>query len=225
MSAADKAQSWVHTEETVLEPPAAQAARERAAGLGLPTITPATGALLRALAATGARHVVEVGTGTGVSGVWLLEGMPADGVLTTIDVDVEHQRAARAAFTEAGVPSGRTRTIGGRALDVLPRLADGSYDLVLLDGDVSELPDLVAQAHRLLRPGGMLVVPHALWHDRVADPARRDADTVVMRELGRSLVQGEAADSAGSASAGDRDQMWAGVLLPAGDGVLLAVRR
>lgn len=211
MGAADKAQSWLYTEETVLEPAAAAAARERAAGLGVEAVSAATGALLRTVtAASSARHVVEVGTGAGVSGVWLLAGMPVDGVLTTIDVDVENQRSARTAFAQAGVPTSRTRTIGGRALEVLPRLADGSYDVVVLDGDVAELADLLVQATRLLRVGGTLVVPHALWHDRVADPAKRDAETVAMREVVRGLLE---------------DEGWSASLLPVGTGALVAVKR
>ena len=96
---------------------------------------------MRLLAAAGnARAVVEIGTGTGVSGLWLLRGMRADGVLTTIDVEAEHQRIARRIFVEAGFPSGRTRIITGRALDVLPRLADGAYDLIFVDGDATGPP-------------------------------------------------------------------------------------
>ena len=64
--------------------------------------------------------------------------MPADGVLTTIDVEVENQRAAREAFAEEGMRTNRARLISGRALDVLPRLTDGAYDLVLLDADKTE---------------------------------------------------------------------------------------
>lgn len=208
---ADKAQSWAYTEDLVLEPEAAAAARERAAEFGIDAVSPATGALLRVLAAaSSAKHVVEIGTGTGVSGVWLLSGMARDGVLTTIDVEVEYQREARRAFAAAGVPSSRTRTIAGRALDVLPRLADGNYDLVLLDSDVADLADLVQQARRLLRPGGTLAVTRALWYDRVADPARRDTDTVAVRELVRQL---------------NADEDLAVSLVPSGGGLLVAVKR
>ncbi|WP_460361397.1 O-methyltransferase [Actinotalea caeni] len=161
-------------------------------------------------AALRARAVAEVGTGTGVSGLWLLEGMADDGVLTTIDVEVEHQRAAKEAFAAAGVRSTRTRTISGRALDVLPRLADGAYDLVLVDGDPAEAADCADQAIRMLRTGGVLVVNEALWHDRVADPARRDEDTVAMRELGRRVRD---------------DERLLPALLPVGGGLLTAVRR
>src|SRR5215813_4680086 len=83
------------------------AARGRAAELGCVPIGVAGGAALRLLAAAvGARAVVEIGTGAGVSGVWLMRGMRPEGVLTTVDVEADNQRAARMAFAEAGfVPS------------------------------------------------------------------------------------------------------------------------
>jgi predicted O-methyltransferase YrrM len=151
---------------------------------------------------------VEIGTGAGVSGLYLLRGMPTDGVLTTIDVSVEHQRAAREAFAEDGVRANRTRLIGGPAADVLPRLADHGYDLVLIDADKESYGDYLEQALRLLRPGGLLCVDNALWHNRVADPARRDAATAGIRELTRDVRELPALVSA---------------LLPCGDGLLVAV--
>ena len=99
------------------------AARDRAAVLGTSPIAAAGGATLCFLAATiGARAVVEVGTGTGVSGLWLLRGMAPDGVLTSIDVDPEAQRAARTAFLAAGYGPSRLRLINGMGLEVLSRL-------------------------------------------------------------------------------------------------------
>ncbi len=208
---ADKAQSWAYTEEFVTEEDAIALARARAEEVGCDAVSPGTGAVLRVLAAAcGARNVAEVGTGTGVSALWLLGGMAPDGVLTTIDIEAEHQRVAREAFAAAGIRPTRTRPITGRALNVLPRLADGAYDLVLVDGDPAEAADYVEQAIRMLRPGGVLAVPDALWHDRVADPARRDEATVAMRELGKSVRA---------------DERLTPALIPAGDGLLVAVRR
>jgi predicted O-methyltransferase YrrM len=209
--AADKALSWSYTEDFVSESEPARAARTRADEFGVPAVTVGTGALLRLLAATsGAHSVAEVGTGTGVSGVWLLEGMVEDGILTSIDVEAEYQRAARESFVMAGVKPARTRLIAGRALDVLPRLADGAYDLVLVDGDPAEAGAVVEQAWRMLKPGGVLVVNNALGGGKVADPARRDELTVAVRELGKQVR-----DLADAVPA----------LLPAGEGVLVAVKR
>ena len=172
---------------------------------------PVAGAALQLLAATGAaRAVVEIGTGTGVSGLWLLGGMRADGILTTIDVEAEHQRMARRIFAEAGYQPSRTRIITGRALDVLPRLADGAYDLIFLDGDREEYPACVAAADRLLRRGGVLVVNGALAGGRVRDPAARDPQTALLRELLRTVRDAEE---------------WLSALLPVGDGLLTAVHR
>ena len=189
-----------------------QNARREAAEIGGATpIGPGGGAALRFIAAAiNARSVVEIGTGCGTSGIWLLRGMRPDAVLTSVDAEPEHQRLARKAFTEAGFPSNRYRLISGKALDVLPRLTDGAYDLVFVDGSKTEYPQYVAEALRLLRPGGILIVDGALAGDKVADPTQRDAETVAVREAGR-LVRD--------------DETLSAVMIPLGDGLLAAVKR
>lgn len=210
-STASPAASREYAEAFLAEDAPLAAARARAAELGCVPVGPGGGAALRFLAAAiDARAVVEIGTGAGVSGLWLLRGMRRDGVLTTVDVEPEHQRAARQAFAEAGVPSGRTRLINGAALEVLPRLTDGGYDLVFCDAVKTEYPEYLSEAMRLLRPGGVVAFDNMLWHDRVADPAARDPDTVVIRDLGRSIRD---------------DDRLVPVLLPVGDGLLAAVYR
>ena len=172
---------------------------------------PAAGALLRVLAvATSARAVVEVGTGAGVSGLYLLEGMAEDGQLVSIDVESEHQRAAREAFTEAGIAPGRFRMINGSAADVLPRMREDAYDLVVVDADKSAYSVYYEQAVRMLRPGGVVAFDNMLWHDRVADPSQRDTETVVLRELARTVRD---------------DARLVCSLVASGDGVLVAAKR
>ena len=208
---ADKTLTWSYTEEFPFEDEVTAQARLRGIELGTSPVSPATGAALRALAAAaGAKSVAEIGTGTGVSGLWLMAGMGADGVLTTIDVEAEFQREARRAFDAAGYSGHRTRIIQGRASDVMPRMAAGSYDMVVLDVGPQDAADLLQDALRMLRAGGSLVITHALWRDHVADPARRDAVTVAARELGKTLR--------------DADGLLTS-LLPVGDGLLVAVRR
>src|SRR3954469_23661348 len=128
--------SLSYAESFVAEDDVLLGARDRARELGCVPIGPAGGATLRVLAAaTGARSVVEVGTGAGVSGLYLLGGMAGDGILTTIDVEGENQRAAKEAFAEAGIPPSRYRLINGTAAEVLPRLRDAAYELVFIDAD------------------------------------------------------------------------------------------
>ncbi|MDQ0849447.1 putative O-methyltransferase YrrM [Arthrobacter sp. B3I9] len=169
---ADKSTSWSYAEDLPAEDEVLIHARERSFELGVTPVGPGVGAVLTVLAAASkAQTAVEIGTGAGVSGVCILRGLGPNAVLTTIDVDVEHLRAAREAFQEAGSPANRTRTISGRAGDVLPRLTDGAYDLVFIDADKPNYPGYVEQAIRLLKRGGLLVLNDALDKDRVANPA------------------------------------------------------
>ncbi|MEP6851866.1 MAG: O-methyltransferase [bacterium] len=198
-------ESWADEDEVLTT------ARARGLELGCIPIGPAGGATLRFLAGVvGARAVAEVGTGAGTSGVWLLRGMRPDGVLTTVDIEPEHQKAAREAYTAAGFAPGRFRLINGSAGEVLPRLTDGAYDLVFVDADKIAYGDYYEQAVRLLRSGGVVAFDNTLRHDRVADPAATDDSTVAIREL-VSAVR-------------DDDRLIA-TLLPVGDGLLAAVKR
>lgn len=202
------AASWSFADGYVAEDEVLTRARERATEVGVVPIGPGGGAVLTFLASVlEARSVVEIGTGTGVSGLYLLRGMRADGVLTTVDIETEHQRLARESFTEAGFATQRARTIAGAALDVVPRLTDGHYDVVFVDGDKTEYAACLREALRLLRPGGVVAFDNTLWHDRVADPSVRDEETVAVRELLRAVTEHEG---------------LVPVLLPVGDGLLLA---
>ena len=206
---ADKNLTWVYTEEQAFEDEVLTLARLRGTELGATPVSSGTGAALRMLAAVSrAKAVAEVGTGVGVSGLWLLSGMGSDGVLTTIDLEAELHRQARRMFMSAGYQASRFRMINGRASDVMPRMAANSYDMVVLDCGPSESANLVNMALRMLRVGGILAITRALWNDNVADPARRDPQTVIMRQLGRELIAHE--------------QLLTNIL-PVGDGLLVSV--
>ena len=199
-----------HAENVVVEDEQLVAARERAEDLGADPIPPSVGAALALFTRMlDAKTVVEIVTGAGVSGLWLLHGLREDGVLTTIDSEPEHQRAAKESFREAGITASRTRLINGRALDVLPRLADSAYDLIFVDATPADHPHYVREGVRLLRPGGVLVLHNALLGGRVTDPGERDATVLSVRDAARAV------------SADDR---LSPVVLPLGDGLLCAVR-
>lgn len=200
--------AWEYVDGWSEDSEAVREARERAAELGCSALSRPSAALLRLLAATvAAQTVVEIGTGAGVSGAALLAGMAPTGVLTSIDVEAEHQRVARETFTALGYDHTRARLIAGRALDVLPRLSDAAYDLVFVDGDKTEYPAVLAQAKRLLRVGGLVVLDNVLGSGRVADPAERDAETVALRDVA-SMIRA--------------DDDWTPALLTVGDGLLVA---
>lgn len=207
----NRAESIVsHAEQSISEDSIVAAARERAVDIGAGAVTPAVGALLCVFAKlTAAKAVVEVGTGAGVSGLWLLSGMREDGVLTTIDLEPEHQRMAKQAFSEAGIGPGRSRLISGRAQEVLTRLADESYDLVFIDADPVDQPQFVAEGVRLLRPGGAIVLHRAALGGRAGDATANDAEVAAVREAARLIAE---------------DERLTPVLIPLGDGLLAAAR-
>ncbi|MHA7648252.1 O-methyltransferase [Mycobacterium sp. ML4] len=199
-----------HAEGSISEDSILAGARERAVDSGAGAITPAVGALLSLLAKlSGGKAVAEVGTGAGVSGLWLLSGMRDDGVLTTIDIEPEYVRLARQAFAEAQVGPSRTRLISGRAQEVLTRLADESYDLVFIDADPIDQPEYVMEGVRLLRSGGVIVVHRAALGGRAGDPEACDAEVAAVREAARLIAE---------------DERLTPALIPLGDGLLAAVR-
>lgn len=205
---ASKDLSWKYVEQSTLEPEVIATARAQSLELGIEPISPATGAHIAVMtAATNATSIIEVGTGIGVSGLWLLTGAP-DAHLTSIDLEVDHHEVARRHFTEAGHAPARVRLITGRATEVLPRMNERSYDLVLIDADAAALLEYVEHALRLVRPGGVVLVAHALWRDTVSDPARREPITTQLRELIADLAASPAVQVS---------------LSPVGDGLLQIV--
>jgi predicted O-methyltransferase YrrM len=208
---APKPATWAYAESFVPESGAGQAARTAASELRLTVPTRGAAQVLTFLARViNAKAVVEIGTGTGVGALALLAGMAPDGVLTTIDPEAEHQNIARKVVAQTGVRPQRLRTIAGSPLSVLPKLTDGAYDLVLVNGDRLEYPEHVEQALRLLRHGGILIVHHALLGGAVADPSDEADETLTVRDVLAAVTE-------------DLTDLTP-VLLPVGDGVLAVVK-
>jgi len=190
------------------QPSGSQFARERAIDLDLDPISEGVATTIGLLARLiGAKNVVEIGTGTGVSALALLAGMVPDGVLTSIDPENELQLTAREILTDQGVPLRRARLIAGQPLSVLPKLNDASYDLMFVNGDPLEYVEYVDQATRLLRSGGLLILHHALWRHTVANEDIEADEPLIIREALAAVTAMEGMPAA----------LW-----PIGDGLLVA---
>ena len=167
--------------------------------------SPEVGALLAWTArCIGATTAVEVGSAAGVSGLWLLEGLAERGVLTSVEPDAHRHGLATQAYAEADATA-RVRAIEGDPAAVLPRLADGAYDIVLLQTAVD--PDHLDHALRLARPGGVIVLRGTLL------------------EGARSVVRGLVGDTEPSVleRLSESDLLDA-TILPIDDGLVLARR-
>ncbi|MEN9325243.1 MAG: hypothetical protein RL414_997 [Actinomycetota bacterium] len=186
-----------------------QQARANGSEMGVADPTPAVGGLIQfVIRSLSAKSVVEIGTGSGVSGLWIFQGMPTDGVLTSIDTEREHSASARDSFEESGIPAARYRLITGNVGEVVSKLADSNYDVMIIR-PAADLMDLVQEAHRLLRAGGVLIVDHALSGGKVADPTQRDFESISRRDGIRTVKE---------------DSRWTSTLLPVGQGILLATK-
>lgn len=201
--------SWTYAEQFVGEDEHIDQARQASQELGVEPVSNAVGSQLAVLAAASrARSIIEIGTGAGVSGLWMLKGSP-DATLTSIDNELEHQQHARRMFTEAGIAVTRARLITGDAKAVLPRMNESSYDIVFIDADPACAIEYVEHGLRLARSGGLVLVAHAMWRGKVANPAARDEETTTYRSLLSELAKSPAVLTS---------------LSPAGDGLLQIVK-
>ena len=147
----------------------------------LPLVDAEVGALLQVLArATGARHILEIGTAIGYSGIWLARALPPGGMLLTMEMNAERAREARANFERAAVAD-RTSVIVGDAQRMLAKVA-GPFDLIFQDGDKVQYEPMLDRLVQLLRPGGLLVTDNVLWDGEVVpgfvrSPRRDPKDT------------------------------------------------
>lgn len=159
---------------------------------GLPIVDAEVGALLQVLAGcVGARRILEIGTATGYSGIWLARGLPDDGVLITFEIDPDRAARARANFARAGVAD-RANVMVGDATRLLSKVS-GPFDLIFQDGDKQQYGPLLDGLLERLRPGGLLVTDNVLWSGEVIPgfverPTHRHEDTRAIGQYNERLA-------------------------------------
>ena len=158
----------------------------RAARLPDIQVSPVQGRLLHLIARiAGARNILEIGTLGGYSAICLARALPADGRLTTLEIEPKHAEVARANLERAGLGS-KVEVRLGPALETLPKLEAerrGPFDLIFLDADRPNNRAYLDWALRLSHPGTVLVVDNVVRHGEVANPTSRDPRIVGVREL------------------------------------------
>jgi predicted O-methyltransferase YrrM len=200
-----------YAENFITEDPFKTYARARGVEIGAHDVTPGVGAYLKHLAFTlSAQSVVEIGTGSGVGSLWLLDGMLASGTLTSIDDEMEHTQIAKLAFADAEISPVRYRLITNSVLDVISKLTDRAYDLVVVRHDPQDLAFVISEAHRILRSGGAMVIDSFFGGSKVNDPSQRDPKTVALRDAGKIIK--------------NDTEHWVSTLIPTGDGLLVATK-
>jgi caffeoyl-CoA O-methyltransferase len=147
----------------------------------IPIVDPHEGALLYLLVKlTRAKRILELGTATGYSGIWLLRGT-GDGTLTTFEVDHSRAERARANFAEAGFGK-RASVVEENAVSGLEKV-DARFDACFIDLlNAFRSEDVTRRAAELclerLDPGGLLMADNALRQGEVLNPKNQQAKNV-----------------------------------------------
>jgi caffeoyl-CoA O-methyltransferase len=165
--------------------------------------------LLEALIVVGgARHVLEVGTFTGVGTLTMAAALPAEGRVTTLEVDEDIAAVARR-HIDADPNGRRIELIVGDALETIARL-EGPFDLVYIDARKADYPAYYDAVLPKLAERGVIVADNLFRDGAALDATAEDDGTVGIREFARRVQQ---------------DKRVNNVLLTIGDGVMLAWRR
>lgn len=184
-----------------------QLARKNGEEVGVVDPTAAVGNFLKfTTQLIGAKSVVEIGTNSGVGSLWILQALANDGVLTTIDAEREHSKIAKTVFEEAGIPATKYRIITGNLIDVVGKLADNSYELIVTR-NAMDLFEIVQESFRLLKSGGLLIIDQVLSNGKVADSTQRDPESIARRDAIKVIKE---------------DSRWSSSVIPIGAGILVA---
>ena len=183
----DKELSWRFVEERVSEDVDIDRARHASLEHGIDPITASAGQYIATIAtALDATTIMEIGTGLGVGTIWLAHACPGAHI-TSIDSEMDHHVSVRELLNAAEIPASRVRLITEKALDVLPKMNESSYDLVVIDADYQNVQAYVDHGISLVKPRGSVIVAGVLGDDLVADPAKRDDKTSAYRWLLQAL--------------------------------------
>ncbi len=128
------------------------------------------------------RRVLELGTFTGYATLCIAEGLQPDASIDTIEIFDENEDFLTDVFSRFDGGE-KVNLIIGDALDVMPRLSTGAYGLIFIDADKRLYPQYLAEAKRLLEPGGYILADNTLWDGHVVDDTRRDPQTMGVKRF------------------------------------------
>jgi predicted O-methyltransferase YrrM len=184
------------------------AARE--AGLPSISIAPEQGSLMQILLrAAGAREVIEVGTLSGYSAIWMARALPPGGRVKTIEFAKKHADFARAWIAKSDVFD-RVHVLEGKGIDVLPTFARDSADAAFLDADKASYPAYLEESLRIVRSGGLILVDNAFAFGQLLDERPKDREVLAVRAFNDLMAA---------------EKRVQGVIVPIGDGLWVGVKK
>jgi len=184
------------------------AARE--AGLPSISIAPEQGSFLQILLRSArAKEVIEVGTLSGYSAIWMARALPAGGCVRTIEASAKHAAFAREWIARSDV-AGKVEVLEGKGADVLATLEADSADAAFLDADKGSYPLYLEQSLRIVRRGGLILVDNAFAFGQLLDPRPTDREVEAVKRFNDLMA---------------KETRVQGVIVPIGDGLWVAVKK
>lgn len=162
------------------------------------------------VALTGAHTVVEVGTFTGMSALWMAQGLVPGGRLICFDITDEYLATAREAWQQAGVDDRIEMRIGPAADGLAALPTEQHIDLAFVDADKPGYRTYLELLLPRLSAGGVIVVDNVLWSGNVVDPDDQSESTVALRDFNDHVAARDDVDA---------------VMLPIGDGITMITPR
>jgi len=150
--------------------------------------------------------ILEIGTYTGYSAIFMAEGLADDGKLITIDINEELEDKVRGYFLASGF-NDKIQYLIGNALDIVPSL-DVSYDLVFIDADKENYGKYYDMVIDKVGPGKFIIADNVLWSGKVVheNETTTDKDTRAIMQFNKKV---------------QNDKRVENVLFPVRDGLMV----
>jgi len=168
---------------------------EMAKGRWYLNVTTREGRVLRQLTeAVGAKRVVEIGTSSGYSTIWLALGVRASGGhVFTHEIDPEKIKIAKENFKKAGVDDLIT-IIAGDAHETIKQHKE-PIDVVFLDAEKKGYVDYLQKLRPRVRPGGLILghdmhrpMPDPRYIKAITEDPKLDTSFIMMESYGISMT-------------------------------------
>ncbi|MGB3589326.1 MAG: O-methyltransferase [Tunicatimonas sp.] len=153
-------------------------------------------------------RILEVGTFTGYSAIWMASALPEGGKLITLDINEELEEMVQRYIRRAELQNTIEAKIGN-ALEIIPTLNE-TFDLVFIDADKDNYPRYYELVLKKLRSGGFIIADNVLWYGKVVSDKKVDAKTKALQDFNTFVQQ---------------DSRVENVLLPIRDGLMIAQKK
>jgi caffeoyl-CoA O-methyltransferase len=156
------------------------------------------------------KNILEIGTYTGYSALCLSEGLQADGVLHTIDINEELEPMITRYIQQAGKQD-QIKLHIGEALEIIPTIP-GNFDLVFIDADKENYAHYFDAVIDRMPSGGIIIADNVLWSGKVLDENERsvDEETAALHQYNQKI---------------NNDERVENLLFPVRDGLMVARKK